>query len=110
MKRIYYTTQRRLGYRSFSQVEGPDVVELKRMLHALGYWRPSLAAFPAVPAIPNTREMQELRRSNPAQFDKLQAEGRQAAADFARDYSQYDAEAIAAVDKFRADHKLGLRR
>ena len=46
MKRIYYTTQRRLGYRSFSRVEGTDVVELKRMLHALGYWRPSLAAFP----------------------------------------------------------------
>ena len=54
MKRIYYTTQRRLGYRSFSQIEGPDVVELKRMLHALGYWRPSLAAFPATPVIPNT--------------------------------------------------------
>ena len=50
--------------------------------------------------------MQELRRSNPAQFDKLQAEGRKAAADFARDYSQFDAEAIAAVDKFRADQKL----
>jgi uncharacterized Ntn-hydrolase superfamily protein len=106
MKRIYYTTQRRLGYRSFSQIEGPDVVELKRMLHALGYWRPTLAAFPETPAIPNTRDMQELRRSNPAQYDKMQATGRQAAADFARDYSQYDAEAIAAVDKFRADHKL----
>ena len=106
MKRIYYTTQRRLGYRSFSHVEGPDVVELKRMLHALGYWRPSLTAFPATPVIPNTREMQELRRTNPAQFDKLQAEGRRAAADFARDYSQFDAEAVAAVDKFRADKKL----
>ncbi len=106
MKRIYYTTQRRLGYRSFSHVEGPDVVELKRMLHALGYWRPTLAAFPATPAIPNTREMQDLRRSNPAQFDKLQAQGRQAAADFARDYAQFDAETVAAVDKFRADRKL----
>jgi hypothetical protein len=106
MKRIFYTTQRRLGYRSFSQVEGPDVVELKRMLHALGYWRPSLTAFPAVPTIPNTREMQDLRRSNPAQFDKLQSAGRQAAADFARDYAQFDAETVAAVDKFRADRKL----
>ena len=46
MKRIYYTTARRLGYRAFSRVEGPDVIELKRMLHALGYWRPELAAFP----------------------------------------------------------------
>jgi uncharacterized Ntn-hydrolase superfamily protein len=106
MKRIFYTTQRRLGYRSFSQIEGPDVVELKRMLHALGYWRPSLTAFPAVPTIPNTREMQDLRRSNPAQFDKLQSAGRQAAADFARDYAQFDAETVAAVDKFRADRKL----
>jgi uncharacterized Ntn-hydrolase superfamily protein len=106
MKRIFYTTQRRLGYRSFSQIEGPDVVELKRMLHALGYWRPSLTAFPAVPIIPNTREMQDLRRSNPAQFDKLQAAGRQAAADFARDYAQFDAETVAAVDKFRSDRKL----
>ena len=46
MKRIYYTTARRLGYRAFSRVEGPDVIELKRMLHALGYWKPELAAFP----------------------------------------------------------------
>ena len=46
MKRIYYTTARRLGYRTFSRVDGPDIVELKRMLHALGYWRPSLAVFP----------------------------------------------------------------
>lgn len=46
MKRIYLTTARRLGYREFSRVEGADVIELKRMLHALGYWRPSLAAFP----------------------------------------------------------------
>ncbi len=106
MKRIYYTTQRRLGYRSFSQIEGPDVVELKRMLHALGYWRPSLAAFPATPTIPNTREMQDLRRSNPAQYDTMQAEGRKAAADFARDYSQFDGETVVAVDKFRADQKL----
>lgn len=46
MKRIYYTTARRLGYRTFSRIEGQDVVELKRMLHALGYWRTSLAVFP----------------------------------------------------------------
>ena len=49
MKRIYYTTGRRLGYRTFSRIEGPDVIELKRMLHALGYWRPTLAAFPEAP-------------------------------------------------------------
>jgi uncharacterized Ntn-hydrolase superfamily protein len=106
MKRIYYTTQRRLGYRTFSQVEGPDVVELKRMLHALGYWRPALAAFPETPAVPNTRAMQDLRRSDPAKFDQMQAQARRAAADFARDYAQFDAETVAAVDRFRADQKL----
>ena len=68
MKRIYYTTARKLGYRMFSRVEGPDVVELKRMLHSLGYWRPELTAFP----------------------DTLP-----------REFSLYDEEAVAAVDKFR---------
>jgi uncharacterized Ntn-hydrolase superfamily protein len=46
LKRIYMTTARRLGYREFSRVEGADVIELKRMLHALGYWRPALGAIP----------------------------------------------------------------
>jgi uncharacterized Ntn-hydrolase superfamily protein len=49
MKRIYLTTGRRLGYRSFSRIEGPDVVELKRMLNTLGYWRPALTPFPDQP-------------------------------------------------------------
>jgi uncharacterized Ntn-hydrolase superfamily protein len=52
MKRIYYTTARRLGYRAFSRVEGPDVLELKRMLHGLGYWKPELTAFPEGPQAP----------------------------------------------------------
>jgi uncharacterized Ntn-hydrolase superfamily protein len=107
MKRIYYTTGRRLGYRSFSHVEGPDVVELKRMLHALGYWRPSLAVFPEQPAF-NPQRNQELRRTNPAAFEKMQAEARQAAAAFNREFAQYDAEAIAAVDKFRQDKGLSF--
>jgi uncharacterized Ntn-hydrolase superfamily protein len=106
LKRIYYTTARRLGYRSFSQVDGPDVIELKRMLHALGYWRPSLAAFPDPPPSIATRQMQELRTSNPAQYDNAVAEARRAAADYARDYGMYDAEAIAAVDRFRAERSL----
>src|SRR6478609_6338385 len=63
MKRIYYTTGRRLGYRSFSRVDGPDVIELKRMLHGAGYWRPSLAVFPDAPASINTPKMVELRKS-----------------------------------------------
>jgi uncharacterized Ntn-hydrolase superfamily protein len=106
MKRIYYTTQRRLGYRTFSNVSGPDVVELKRMLHALGYWRPSLAKFPEAPPSTNTPKMQELRKTNPAEYDKRMAESRQLNSEYTREYAQFDAEAIAAVDKFRTDKKL----
>lgn len=106
MKRIYYTTQRRLGYRAFSQIDGPDVIELKRMLHAVGFWRPSLTAFPEAPTVPNTREMQDLRRSDPAKFDQMQAAARKASADYTRDYANFDAEAIAAVDAFRKANKL----
>src|SRR5439155_14164475 len=106
LKRIYYTTGRRLGYRSFSHVDGPDVIELKRMLHGLGYWRPSLAAFPDAPPSTNTPKMIELRKTDPAQYDKLVAESRRASADYTRDYAQYDEEAIAAADKFRADRGL----
>ena len=106
MKRIYYTTGRRLGYRSFSKVEGPDVVELKRMLHAVGYWRASLAAFPEAPASINTPQMQELRRTNPAEFDKRTADARAATAAYNRDFAVFDDETIAAVDTFRNDHHL----
>jgi uncharacterized Ntn-hydrolase superfamily protein len=106
MKRIYYTTGRRLGYRSFSRVEGPDVVELKRMLHGVGYWRPALAAFPDAPASLNTPQMQELRRTNPAEFEKRTADARTAAVAYNRDFAIFDDETIAAVDKFRKDHTL----
>lgn len=105
MKRIYYLTGRRLGYRTFSRIEGPDVVELKRMLHSLGYWRPSLTAFPKAPAV-NTLRTQELRKSDPAAFEKAQTEARRVAADYLRNFGQYDAEAVAAVDKFREDNAL----
>jgi uncharacterized Ntn-hydrolase superfamily protein len=106
MKRIYYTTGRRLGYRAFSRVEGADVIELKRMLHTLGYWRPSLSAFPDAPPNANSPKMQELRKQDPTAYDKAIAEARQAAAAYTRDYAVYDDETIAAVDKFRTDRKL----
>jgi uncharacterized Ntn-hydrolase superfamily protein len=104
MKRIYYTTAQRLGYRSFSRVDGPDVIELKRMLHTLGYWRPSLAAFPE-PASMNTEKMRELQKTDRAQYDKLAAEVKQASLDLNR----YDDETIAAVDKFRTDRNLNYQ-
>ncbi len=106
VKRIYYTTQRRLGYRTFSNISGPDVIELKRMLHALGYFRPTLSAFPDPPPSTNTPKMQELRKTNPAEFEKITAESRRLNTEYNRDLGTYDAEAIAAVDKFRADRKL----
>src|SRR4051812_31679610 len=109
MKRIYYTTGRRLGYRSFSRVEGPDVIELKRMLHALGYFRPSLAAFPDPPPSTNTVKMRELQKSDPAQYEKLTAESRAANSAYNRDYAAFDEETIAAVDKFRADKNLNYQ-
>jgi len=106
LKRIYYTTGRRLGYRAFSRVEGPDVIELKRMLHAVGYWRPALAAFPDPPASINTPKMQELQKTDRAQYDKLVAESRAQQTAYTRDFAQYDEETIAAVDKFRKDRQL----
>jgi uncharacterized Ntn-hydrolase superfamily protein len=109
MKRIYYTTGRRLGYRSFSRVEGADVIELKRMLHALGYWRPSLTAFPDAPPNANSPKMQELRKSNPAAYEKALAEAKQASSSYTREYATYDDETIAAVDKFRVEKKLSYQ-
>jgi hypothetical protein len=106
MKRIYYTTGRRLGYRSFSKVEGPDVIELKRMLHAVGAWRPALAAFPDPPPSINTARMVALQKTDRAQYDKLAADARAQQAAYTRDYGTFDDETIAAVEKFRTDHNL----
>jgi uncharacterized Ntn-hydrolase superfamily protein len=109
MKRIYYTTGRRLGYRSFARVEGQDVIELKRMLHALGYWRPGLAAFPGAPPAANSPKMQALRKADPAAYEKALAAAKQASAAYTREFAVYDDEAIAAVDKFRADKALNFQ-
>lgn len=39
MRRIYNTISQTLGYRTLEQFSGGDVVELKVMLHALGFYR-----------------------------------------------------------------------
>jgi len=106
MKRIYYTTGRRLGYRSFAKIEGPDVIELKRLLHGVGYWRPSLAAFPDPPPSINTPPMLELQRTNRAEYDRLAADARAKQQAYSREFATFDDEAIAAVDKFRKEHDL----
>ena len=109
MKRIYYATSRTLGYRSFSRVEGADVAELKRMLHTLGYWRPSLAAFPDAPPNVGNQKIAELRKTDPGAADKLQADSRRLQQEYTREYATYDEEAMAAVDKFRADKGLNYQ-
>jgi uncharacterized Ntn-hydrolase superfamily protein len=109
MKRIYYTTGRRLGYRSFSKVQGPDVVELHRMLHALGYWKPQLQTFPDAPLTGNSPKVQELRKTNPAAADKLLAEMKQQSASYNRDFGTFDDDTVAAVDKFRAANKMNYQ-
>jgi len=103
MKRIYYTTSRRLGYRSFSAVEGSDVVELKRMLHAAGYWRKD---GPPIPETPRLDFDRTLLRSDPARLGALFDAFDKTEAAFDAAWAVYDAETIAAVDAFRKDHGL----
>jgi hypothetical protein len=50
--------------------------------------------------------MQELRKTSPAEYEKAIAESRAANATYNRDYSQFDDETIAAVDRFRKEHDL----
>ena len=102
MKRIYYTTQRRLGYRSFSRIEGDDVIELKRMLHAAGL----LAA--VAHRVPERAGVDQHRRPAGAaaaairrQFEKRTAEAPRRHRGLQADYARFDDETIAAVDKFR---------
>src|SRR5690606_26078766 len=46
MRRIYETISERLGFRTLQQEVGRDVLQLKLMLHALGYLRPEETDFP----------------------------------------------------------------
>ncbi len=103
MKRIYYTTSRRLGYRSFSSVEGPDVVELKRMLHAAGYWRKDQPPIPESPALDYDRA---LFRKDPARLRVLFDEFTARQKEFMQAFGVFDAEAIEAVDAFRKERGL----
>jgi uncharacterized Ntn-hydrolase superfamily protein len=103
MKRIYYRTARRLGWRAFSDVRGNDVLELKRMLHALGYWRKDLAAFPAPPKFEAERN---LMRDDPKKFQEIIDAYRKSAEEYEQRFAVYDAEAIDAVDRFRKENSL----
>lgn len=103
LKRIYRTTQQRLGWRAFSEVRGRDVVELKRMLHALGYWRRGLAAFPAEPQV---RRDAARMKAVPPEVQREVQEQQRALRAYLEAYSVYDGEAMDAVDAFRKDKQL----
>ena len=103
MKRIYYLTAGRLGHRKFSEIRGSDVIELKRMLHALGHWRPELDGLPDPPEFDVPRD---LSRTDPAAFQQGIDEYREQAREFADSWSLYDVETVAAVDAFREAHGL----
>jgi uncharacterized Ntn-hydrolase superfamily protein len=103
MKRIYYRTARRLGFRTFSEIRGSDVVELKRMLHGLGFWRPELEEIPAAPSFDVDRE---LMTRDPERFEELVEAYRDEWTAWEDRYAVYDREAMDAVEAFREAHDL----
>ena len=103
LKRIYYRTSRRLGFRTFSDVRGPDVIELKRMLHSLGYWRKDLKEFPEAPKFTADRD---LMRTDPKKFQEAIADYRKKAEAYEDRFAIYDSEAMDAVDRFRRENGL----
>jgi uncharacterized Ntn-hydrolase superfamily protein len=103
MYRIYRTTQRRLGYRSFSRISGPDVVELHRMLHALGHFRPEVEAFPEPPELGVDSS---LLRTDPPAFQAAVATWREASGAFEKAWGTFGDDSVAAVDAFREAQDL----
>ena len=73
LRRIYDTASETLGFRTLEQFAGRDVLALKLMLHALGYYRPGDKEIPLTGTGANV----------------------------------YTEEAVAALDKFRADQEWG---
>lgn len=76
LRRQYGTIRQRLGYRTFRLIEGPDVRELKRTLHELGYYRKDAAP------------------------EEVTAQLRESGGNV------YDVDAAEAVDRFRKEHGL----
>ncbi|MEM7350503.1 MAG: DUF1028 domain-containing protein [Acidobacteriota bacterium] len=103
MKRIYYRTAGRLGHREFSQIQGSDVVELKRMLHRLGLYRQGLEAFPEPPKFDVERGVS---RSDPEAFTGGLDAFRKLAREYNQAWAHYDDETMDAVDAFRKAHGL----
>ena len=55
LRRQYETIRQRLGYRQFHVIEGRDVIELKAMLHELGYFHKDAEEFTALTKDPAFR-------------------------------------------------------
>ena len=107
MKRIYYTTARRLGYRAFSRDRGPGRRRAQAHAARAGVLAPVVDCVSRPAAVDQHR--QDARTAEDrirTQYDALMADARRQSPEYARAYALYDDEAIAAVDKFRADRKL----
>lgn len=102
--RIYRTTARRLGYRSFSEIRGPDVVELKRALHRLGFYKKDLEG--GIPEPPDFDFDRSRMREDPEGFQKAVEAYRETARAYSEAWEIYDVEAMDAVDTFRKEHSL----
>lgn len=103
LKRIFYRTGEHLGWREFSEIKGNDIIELQRMLHKLGYWRPELESFPPTPMFEGKLEW---KRADPEKYDqaydKLDLENEK----LYESFGTLDLETIDAIDKFREDHEM----
>lgn len=77
LRRQFDVIHRRLGHRTFQEIRGDDVAELKRLLHAVGCYRP------------------EVKEPNALATGK--------------DFDLFDAEAVAAVERFRASVGLPVQ-
>ena len=100
---MYYTTERRLGYRTFSEIQGTDVVELKRKLKKLGFYRKDGKPIRARPEFDVDRR---LSRTDPEKFQQLVADFGEVMKQYLDAFGVYDLEAMLAVDAFRKDHGL----
>jgi uncharacterized Ntn-hydrolase superfamily protein len=70
MRRIYDTISETLGFRTLQQFIGADVVQLKVILHALGYLRPNLAEFPITGAGVNVYDQETVDAVNRFRSDQ----------------------------------------
>lgn len=106
LRRIYERTQRRLGWREFSAVRGPDVVELKRLLHELGFWGNDLEEFPEAPKLDWDPAM---LRTDPKRLRALFDEQSKKEEEYTARWGELDAATVVAVDAFRKARGLDFQ-